>query len=150
MALLSLIFGEKIKARVGLVELDASLSESHSMNATVTEYPVEEGADIADHIRRQPDTITISGIVSDTPLVYLASLQAPSPIVDDLTRADAGVDGPSAVVFRVSRPESSPVVVRVGPELDGRHILVRDGRAQLYAIRPHMFRSLIQGFGIVP
>lgn len=92
MALLSLIFGDKVKARVGLVELDASLSESHSMSATVTEHPVEEGADIAYHIRRQPDAITISGIVSDTPLVFLASAQAPSPIVDDLTRAPDRVD----------------------------------------------------------
>ena len=101
MALLSFIFGDKVKARVGLVEFDASLSESHTMSATVTEHPVEEGADIADHFRRQPDGITISGIVSDTPLVYLASLQAPSPIVDDLTRAPDRADLAYAEVQRV-------------------------------------------------
>jgi hypothetical protein len=80
MALLSLIFGEKAKARIGIVELDASLSETHSMSAEVTNHPVEEGSEISDHIRKQPDSIQISGVVSNTPLVYLASIQAPSPL----------------------------------------------------------------------
>jgi hypothetical protein len=85
MALLSLIFGEKAKARIGIAELDASLSETHSMSAEVTNHPVEEGSEISDHIRKQPDSIQISGVVSNTPLVYLASIQAPSPLMNDLT-----------------------------------------------------------------
>jgi hypothetical protein len=85
MALLSLIFGEKTKARIGVVELDASLSETHSMSAEVTNHPLEEGSEISDHIRKQPDSIQITGVVSNTPLVYLANIQAPSPLVNDLT-----------------------------------------------------------------
>lgn len=71
-------------------------------------------------------------------------------LVDDVPRAESGVDGPAAVVFTVERLESSPVVIRIAPERDGRHLLIREGRSQLYAIPPHMFRSLVQGFGIVP
>jgi len=54
------------------------------------------------------------------------------------------------VVFTIERVESSPVVIRVGPERDGRHLVLREGRSQLYAIPPQSYRSLVQGFGIVP
>lgn len=83
MSLMSLIFGEKTKAQVGFVELDASLSETHSMSAEPTNHPVEAGFEITDHIRKKPDSIQITGVVTDTPLVYLASLQTPSPLAND-------------------------------------------------------------------
>lgn len=83
MALISLLYSQKV--RIGLVEFDASLSETHSMNAAVTDHPVEEGSEISDHIRRQPDSVQITGIVSDTPIIWLASIAAPSPLMNDLT-----------------------------------------------------------------
>lgn len=60
---------------IGAVEFDAALSETHVGNAEVTKHPVEVGADISDHVRRQPEQLTINGIVSNTPLVFFASLQ---------------------------------------------------------------------------
>jgi len=81
-ALLSLIFGEKQKARIGVVELDAALSETHSKEALVTDHPVEFGADVSDHIRRLPDSVEINGIVSNTPLVFL------SAVTESPTRAE--------------------------------------------------------------
>jgi len=71
-------------------------------------------------------------------------------LVDDVERAASGVDDEGAVVFTIERVESSPVVIRVGPERDGRHLVLREGRSQLYAIPPQSYRSLVQGFGIVP
>ena len=55
-----------------------------------------------------------------------------------------------ALVFTIERVESSPVVLRVGPLRDGRHLVLREGRGQLYEIPPHAYRSLVQGFGIAP
>lgn len=49
-------------------EIDAAAQEEHSFDSEVTEYPVEKGADIADHVRSRPIVVTIEGIVSDTPL----------------------------------------------------------------------------------
>lgn len=49
----------------------------------VTDYPVEEGSDNTDHVRKLPASIEINGVVTNTPLVYLASLQAPSPVSTD-------------------------------------------------------------------
>lgn len=70
---LSLLFGKKYaRASVGGVFLDATLAEDHLYNARATSYPVEDGRNITDHIINEPETINISGIVSDTPLSILS------------------------------------------------------------------------------
>lgn len=56
------------KAQVGAIALDATVSEEHSADADITSHPVEDGAPVSDHIRAQPDTITLQGIISDTPI----------------------------------------------------------------------------------
>ena len=53
--------------------IDATVSEEPSYSAEVTAHPVEKGADIVDHVRARPVTLSITGIVSDTPLQPLAS-----------------------------------------------------------------------------
>lgn len=53
-------------------EIDVALSEDHSFESEVTAHPVEIGADIADHVRARPITVTLEGIVSDTPIGSLA------------------------------------------------------------------------------
>lgn len=50
-----------------VLTLDASLSESHSAEAEATDHPVEQGANITDHIRPKPQMLTIEGFVSNTP-----------------------------------------------------------------------------------
>lgn len=54
--------------KIDEVELDCSISESHVGEVEVTEHPVEEGADVADHSRPKPDSLTLEGIVSNTPI----------------------------------------------------------------------------------
>jgi len=85
MALTELVFGAPTLAKVGVVTFDASVSEQHGKSADVTEFPVEDGGTISDHIILRPDTLQINGIVTDHPLVFLASLNAPSPLDGDLT-----------------------------------------------------------------
>ncbi len=72
-------------AIIGNLILDATLSEVHTKTNIVTSHPVEDGSVISDHIQRQPEKIEITGLVSDSPIVWLASLFASSPIADDLT-----------------------------------------------------------------
>lgn len=50
------------------IVMDATLSESHSHTADVTDYPVERGANISDNVRAKPVTLTVDGYVSDFPL----------------------------------------------------------------------------------
>ncbi len=47
--------------------IDVSIREIHSLRANITRFPVEEGASITDHIINQPRTLTIDGLISDTP-----------------------------------------------------------------------------------
>jgi hypothetical protein len=53
---------------IGAVEMDASVEEIHTHANQITQFPVEEGVDIADHVRRQPDRISIRGIVTEDPI----------------------------------------------------------------------------------
>lgn len=48
--------------------IDVAISEEHKFETEVTEYPVESGSDITDHVRKKPNEVTLEGIVSDTPL----------------------------------------------------------------------------------
>jgi hypothetical protein len=52
----------------GFLTLDASLREQHTGNSVITDHPVEFGANVADHIRAEPDMLVVEGIVSNTPL----------------------------------------------------------------------------------
>lgn len=48
--------------------IDAALTEGHKYSAELTKYPVESGSQIADNVSKNPLSVTIEGIVSDTPL----------------------------------------------------------------------------------
>lgn len=54
--------------QVDKLKLDALLSEEHSYNNQVSRHPIEEGEDVNDYIRSEPDIVTIRGIVSKTPI----------------------------------------------------------------------------------
>ena len=92
---LSLLFGQQ-KVQIGQEvggdflptgarEFDASIEESHEADVDVTEFPVEEGADITDHLRPRPERITINGIVSNTPLTLDPRRLLPSSSGRDIT-----------------------------------------------------------------
>ena len=80
----------------GVLELDCSLSETHIDEAEVTSHPVEGGSETSDHIRKLPQTLEVNGIITNTPLVFLASVQAESPVLANQNpktdRVSAGYD----------------------------------------------------------
>jgi hypothetical protein len=49
-----------------ILTLDASIMQTHTRTAAITEHPVEDGADITDHIRLEPIVVTINGVVTAT------------------------------------------------------------------------------------
>lgn len=55
--------------------IDAALRLEPAFEADVTELPVERGGAITDHVRARPITVTIEGVVSDTPLPGVAELR---------------------------------------------------------------------------
>jgi hypothetical protein len=56
-------------------QIDASLSEEHTFESEVSEYPVETGGDVTDNIRPKPIIVKINGIVSDTPIGTIADVR---------------------------------------------------------------------------
>ena len=62
--------------RIGGYLLDASITEEPSLEAEVTEYPVESGAVITDHTQLKPVTLELEFVVSDTPIGKVASERA--------------------------------------------------------------------------
>lgn len=61
--------------------IDAALSEDHDLEAAVTEFPVEEGAAVTDHVRLKPRTVTIKGIVTNTPIGAVADFRGGSNLL---------------------------------------------------------------------
>lgn len=61
--------GAVIKNASGLqVILDATLSDSRGQAMEVTSDPIEDGSTVSSHIIKQPETFSLSGIITRTPL----------------------------------------------------------------------------------
>lgn len=78
-----LAYISSVKA-LATVTFDVSESESHKSSAKVTDHPVEEGANIADHVVVGADTLSLTAWVSNTPIVN----DVEAPFVD-AQRAEA-------------------------------------------------------------
>jgi hypothetical protein len=74
-----------------ILTVDATLSETHSAQAEVTEHPVEVGSDVTDHIRPKPVEVRIDGVVTNSPLPkdLLRSAISASPIGPGLAIGEA-------------------------------------------------------------
>jgi Dit-like phage tail protein len=62
-------------ASTSALEVDATLSEQMQLDTDVTDYPVEEGFNIADGIRNKPVSLTLDCIVSNTPILQSKDAQ---------------------------------------------------------------------------
>ena len=74
---LALLYGKKypkgeLRSNFGNVTFDTTIQENHSFTSRITSFPVEFGTIISDHIIKEPDVVSLSGLVTDTPLSILA------------------------------------------------------------------------------
>jgi hypothetical protein len=53
---------------VDSVEVDVCTNEMHTLPSTLTDHPVEQGANITDHSRPDPRRVTLECLQSNTPL----------------------------------------------------------------------------------
>jgi len=68
-----LLFG---KAKfIGGIKIDAMVEEVYNHTAVVTKYPIEEGAQISDHVVDDPDSINLTGKIAP---VSIYALDLPS------------------------------------------------------------------------
>jgi hypothetical protein len=50
------------------IVLDAATAIGHARDSEITRHPVESGAPATDHIIPQPESLTVSGVISNTPV----------------------------------------------------------------------------------
>jgi len=88
MAEINLVFGAKRKTTVGVLQFDCILTETHGLDATVTEHPIEDGSIISDHIRRNRKMLELNGFVTNTPIINLEKEKNKSPNINDTDTPD--------------------------------------------------------------
>jgi hypothetical protein len=59
--------GDTLEVTVGELEIDATITEISDITAEATEHPVEEGANVTDHVRPGLLRIQLECVVSNTP-----------------------------------------------------------------------------------
>lgn len=100
-----------------LFQIDATVSENHSLSAKTTRHEIEDGSIISDHIINQGRKLTIAGIVSDDPfLLAETGLTSAFGLVSNVFEglgAAAIIGGGSVIakaVFSDSEPRSKTVL----------------------------------------
>lgn len=63
----TLITWQDATGALGVVRLDAVQTENPEDVLSITDHPVEQGANVVDHAREEPTRITIEGLVSSIP-----------------------------------------------------------------------------------
>lgn len=62
---LVLLYEKQVDSRTPALEVDLIVSADLSVETTATDNPVEEGADVTDHVVSRPDVVRVEAIVSD-------------------------------------------------------------------------------------
>lgn len=70
----SLLFGKYGQKKIGGVVIDAFVEERHTMSAQITQYPVEEGFNISEHVTHNPDGLTLHCFVGPQPVKILGGI----------------------------------------------------------------------------
>lgn len=66
--MINLFINRKSPGKIDNLTLDVTINERHLYQNEVTSFPVEDGGRINDHVCRQPERLTMTGLVSNTPL----------------------------------------------------------------------------------
>lgn len=61
----------KTKSYIGIIEIDSIVEESVTIESEITEYPVEAGANVNDHVIIKPAEFLMKGVVSDSSNYYI-------------------------------------------------------------------------------
>jgi len=59
--------------RIGIVSIDAAITETHTSAGTLTEHPIESGASITDHFNVNPRRLDLDGVITNHPVRLPAS-----------------------------------------------------------------------------
>ena len=63
-------------ATIADLKVDVVLSKETTFDSEVTQYPVEDGFPVADHVTRNPMQLTMEVVCTPTPVTFFADLGA--------------------------------------------------------------------------
>lgn len=69
MGVFNILF-KKERTKIGSIQVDVTISESHTAKSQVTKNPVEDGVDVADHVRLESLEYTMNGMITNTPSAF--------------------------------------------------------------------------------
>lgn len=95
------------------VVVDASVSETHTFGAQVTDYPVEKGAAVSDNIRATPVTLRVEAFISDFPLLNDGRGQASSGGVQGSQRPSARTETSKQILQKLRALQEQGVILTV-------------------------------------
>lgn len=102
--------------------IDATVTEATDVSATATEHPVEDGADITDHVHPDLRKITLDCVVTNTPIndaILSGSVAAISVSLPDLMTIEAGAtEKRRSTVKMVAQKLSAVSVLQFSEEKD--------------------------------
>lgn len=58
-----LIFSRGQPKQIGPITIDVFSTEDHTRNNSITSYPIEDGSEITDHIRNEPISLNVTGMI---------------------------------------------------------------------------------------
>lgn len=59
---------QRRQGQIGSLTLEATLSENHIGRSNITRQAIEDGSSITDHIVNEPESVSIEGFISNTPI----------------------------------------------------------------------------------
>lgn len=77
MAEVGMTYSTGVPSTIGVLQLDALVSENTDLSAEASEYPVEEGSPISDHVSVQSERLTISGIITPSDVMQMTAAGRP-------------------------------------------------------------------------
>lgn len=72
----SILYTASPGGRLETLTLDATLSRESAQSVDVTKHPIEDGSVVSDHAIRAPDLFRLTGVITSTPAVARARLEA--------------------------------------------------------------------------
>lgn len=117
MPAVSMVFGSlatQLGYGVDAVTFDAVVNEVFKTSATVTSHPVEDGSDISDHIKDDPDELQLDGCISNTPGIPGASIGgqvSPTRAEDEFEKLLALKEAKQALSVLTSKREYEDMVI---------------------------------------
>lgn len=96
-----------------VLSIDCTVSESHDRESPPTEFEVEDGSTVSDHILVKPFSLKIEGVISDTPIKLLNSALTTAAGVA-LPSVGIVAAGAGVALFKALASSASPSVAAYG------------------------------------